>query len=381
MNQKKECPNGSILNTTNRCIKINGPVYKKLLTAGKIVNGVIIRTPKQTQANKKNSAKTTQKSPKKNSPKNQPGQSNKCPPGSIMLSGKKRCTKIDGPTYKKYISGLFTECKEDDVFKCFKNFEKLKKVIRVGSGQYNIVYRVRAQNYPKDLVIKVTQESNTNLRKLKQFNEFEHIMSDLELGPKVHATHYIKDTHTDSKGHKRDIYDTVILMDYYPMSGADYKPRSQSEYNIVLIKSAMILKTMILKHGLYCIDIKPENFVVDPKGSAYGPDKKVIPDTRMIDFDVFCSRRLPKGVTPMDFYQLMLFQLIFTYQEYNKDKGMKIPDAILTEFKPNFEQLLNKYIKDKKHFVLYHYIRDKSFLKELLGKIKRGSYDSYSSSS
>jgi hypothetical protein len=168
-------------------------------------------------------------------------------------------------------------------------------------------------------------------------------MSEVKLGPHVYESFYIQQEHTE-------LFTQYLIMDYYPYDCLTFLIRNQKNNNIVktvMKKMINVIYRMIFEHNLYCVDIKPHNFVI----------KESNLDVRMIDFGGdYCYNTLDYlNLNPYELYFVLIYQLsLFVLdidtainicaselRQYNGSINELIDNAIYNE-----ELLLGKYVND-----------------------------------
>jgi serine/threonine protein kinase len=167
--------------------------------------------------------------------------------------------------------------------------------------------------------------------------EYSHNMGQQKIGPEVYdAFFYITPGVNDTGS-----ITTFIIMELFDMSVEDsYKKHKFNFDDYLDINSQMveILYRQITYNRMYCVDIKPGNFVV--KKDSYG-DVTV----RMIDFGKdWCNLgTYPKEYTSVDYYFLfVLIQLCIMVINAKKKSPVNIPDTVLEPFFRN--EIFRKYM-------------------------------------
>lgn len=147
----------------------------------------------------------------------------------------------------------------------------------IGSGKYGTVYTIKTQK-SQILVVKRTIVELYNNTKKDMDDEIEYsiIMGKLNIGPKVFDSFYYQ-----TSKH----FNQYIIMEKFDESVKKFiRRRKLDEYTCKHTSKTMLrlLKKQIFISGIYCSDIKPENYVV-----KFYPVFKI----RMIDFG-WCNKTI-----------------------------------------------------------------------------------------
>jgi serine/threonine protein kinase len=142
------------------------------------------------------------------------------------------------------------------------------------------------------------------------------VMSDLEISPELYC--YFR----------TDKYQYFIMekmdMNCIEVFNTDFGSDSITIKQLVLIDIITLIKSQIYYSGMWCTDIKFENFVVK--------FNDLVPKTRMIDFGIWCNRRDSEEWEHLDDYfenddSKNLYFLLFILLQISH--GLVIPEYLL----------------------------------------------------
>ena len=248
-------------------------------------------------------------------------------------------------------------------------FEK-DNVLISERGEYNVVVYGIIDETGKEIVIRLLRQSVSNydkdlLMSYAKENNNSRIMDENEIGPQVYYPHEIFEP--------RDAYNYGISYKFSPNSkryadgkvpffvteyfnqgdlwsflmgggkikDVDVELTTEQVFNMQkeAVKKAVDLIDKSVETGIYCIDVKPSNFVVDVR--YYEDKRQLVQKTRMIDFDS-CYTSLSKLVNikadkkekehflkivlTIQFLSNMLYHLEYIRREY-KITDKKILDS------------------------------------------------------
>jgi hypothetical protein len=204
---------------------------------------------------------------------------------------------------------------ETIIRKCSKNPVEIKDLntivpLKVFKALYNnedIIIKIIRPIDPSDTnnLRTADQKRRVIQRTLKEVDEivtFSYNMDKWKLGPKVLDAFYILNE-------SEPRVDQFIIMKRFPFNCEDILKDPNFEKKPEIIHQMIsIIRSMIFDHGLYCMDIKPNNFIV-----SINPNM----DVRMIDFDD-CTVRLGHFniANETEFFDIMLFQLYIYVLSY-----------------------------------------------------------------
>lgn len=292
------------------------------------------------------------------------------------------------------------------ISQCIGNDIKLDLIGEIGRGGFGYVYLglYSENNEPKMEVAvkkmigtvssnnKTFNKSSSNLDDFYKEVEYSIFMANKGIGPKIYKAFYITDEEVVEEESNYFVKHFVlyIIMEKFDNSlekFLDSKDVSKENKEIAIKMSMDLLKDQIYKVGLYCIDIKPGNYVVN-----LGSDGKL--NVKMIDFGAdYCKRsvnelRYTKGCvlangskdTVYVYNLLQLYELLvskeFSYviltdpkfTEYFINNAVNVKNTVIQVYYEGSEQQM-----DQCHLVwfygrgmYYHY--DKSSSKDDLYK-------------
>lgn len=232
----------------------------------------------------------------------------------------------------------------------------IKVIDFVGNGSYGDVYHAMGKFVDADtkrkttlhLAIKMFVHSDNAKRNKKKRLEIEYTykMGELGLGPKLYdAFNY----QFNGK------YYQVFVMEYYSYDGtaalAESKKHPRKQETIV--KKMVGLLEKMIEHDIYCVDIKPSNYVVS----------RNLKEVRMIDFGPGkCHKFEQFGLTKEEILQLLLFQLFIIihsrrvmdesklYRIFCKYWGEGLPELVRKNYYNRYLELSWYLVVGKKLF-------------------------------
>lgn len=227
----------------------------------------------------------------------------------------------------------------------------------IGEGTFGTVHRGTAEinGAPTVIAIKIIKSQYTD-KLFTKFNDeiaYSYIMGAHGLGPKIYDAFYFIN-YTDK------LYRQFIIMEYFEQDGVKALELcySMNDINFIVTQMIELTKQMIFTHRMYCVDIKPGNFVVN----------KELTVVKMIDFGRrWCFpdvKLLSYGATENDVFQILLFQLyylVITHVDRNKNIEASLDskeDAIKSIFgryvTDDLPRIINSYY-DHQKFSIDHY--------------------------
>jgi hypothetical protein len=170
--------------------------------------------------------------------------------------------------------------------------------------------------------------------------EYSYNMAAQNIGPEIYDAFYVVDE-------PQKILSCYILMELFDSSvqkAYESKGYDDEEYSDINEQMLGLLRKQIFNNRLYCVDIKPANFVV--KTITKTVNEKIVSRknvVRMIDFGPdFCRLgTFPKSYQNLEyFYLLVVIQLLFMTSAYTQ--AYRIPDYVLRPFfvDPVFRRLM-----------------------------------------
>lgn len=228
----------------------------------------------------------------------------------------------------------------------FKNIDLIEEL---GKGTYGEVYKAKATRYDgKTMDIAVKYIYDIDIGMMSHEIEYSYLMGKNGIGPKVYDAFY-----TEHKRDDEDVILQVIMMEYFPYDCHYYLKYADVDlidYLFVIKKMVELLKVMIFDHGMYCMDIKPRNYVMNGKL-----------EVRMIDFGKeSCSPEELPTDTEEELFYFLSFQLyyiiekIITDSEKPDEYKMSVNKYFCSIFPENIDDVVQKYY-NKEEFQLKHY--------------------------
>lgn len=228
---------------------------------------------------------------------------------------------------------------DNEVLKeCLQQEIKINKFINKGS--FGTIYEADYHNMK--IAVKIIDDKLKNLNDVLYEVEYSYNMSSQMLGPRIYDAFYV------ASDKRIRAYILMELFDY-SVHSIYSKNLPKMKYYEIHTKLLDIIYSQIFDHHMYCVDIKPANFVV----------KKVKDDyiVRMIDFggDWCYLDEFPKEYeTPEILYTIIIIQLCLMIK-YEIQRN-KLPLKLLEPF--FYDEIIQKQN--------YYHIRD------VLYKVLRG---------
>ncbi len=253
-----------------------------------------------------------------------------------ILTTNRRCTKINS-----------FEKKHAVLHSC-SIFPDIKLIKVLGEGSFGIVYLGEATyeggSKKHQVAVKFIKEdlSDDDFEDLNLEISFSYNMGVLGLGPKIYDAFYIIDDN--------DKYKQVIIMDYYKHDGTDaFKVANKKQATEIIVQMIKLLKYMIFTNKMYCVDIKPANFIVNEK----------LDDVKLIDFGSdWCTPQKLMTDSEEQLFQILIFQLYSLiskiYIALNDDE---LGEVFCRYFSDQLLPALEKYYNNDKNLTVKHYIQ------------------------
>lgn len=222
------------------------------------------------------------------------------------------------PTTDTDLGELLRECTITcDDFNPLVTFENF---VPLGNGTYGEVVKVMMSE-PDPLTGEIVsipiavkiEEGIKNYGVALNTVRFSRDMGEAGIGPEIYFTFY-----TDNDGHGP--YTQYLGMEYFDQTASDilfYEADNRIIREVVAQMISLIYR-QIGEYGLYCTDIKPDNFVVRIDDGSQ-------PTVRMIDFGFpHCNMGIPQemGVTPRTIFEMIILMLYFMVLDALKARGM-----------------------------------------------------------
>lgn len=237
---------------------------------------------------------------------------------------------------------LATSKNHEIINKCARNVKNviIKKVL--GKGSFGTVFFAnlldsKGKELPSAVkIIKLKKNKRSKVDEMMYEVEYSYYMGENGIGPKIYDAFYV------------DAPD--YIMQYIFMESGDDSVMSALQSNMdprllqALVRDCIRLTwKQINKLELYCLDIKPNNFIY--KMNKGGPK------VRMIDFGAeWCKlNKLPKVITDVSPNKKISKQLFFVIVmlQFFMIIHLNIPEAYCDIYKPFFEnEILKHYLND-----------------------------------
>ncbi len=236
----------------------------------------------------------------------------------------------------------------------------------IGSGSFGTVYKTKYTEPGGKISYVAVKKIDIDIKNIgankikniiKDFRlevELNHNTSKMGISPLVYNSFYYI---------KNNVFTGVIIMDLYDKSVEEIYYEKLHPYEYIFIHNEMLrlMKLQIFNLGIYCTDIKPENFVIKKS------HRKIV--LRSIDYGSdWCSSGMPKEFKNSEyFYAIIIMQLCLKIYIHNKkNTKMLLPffnDRImmkLTNKFKNFEKIkkvmYNVITSDEGEQIKYYFI-------------------------
>lgn len=227
------------------------------------------------------------------------------------------------------------ECNKAFFKECFNKLSNVKVLYEVGRGSFGIVYKCTAELntkydimytgpvrrnstvFPKPKLVDVALKVIYLEDKADMFKEieFSYYMGEIGIGPVIYDAFYHKDV--------KNRYIQYIGMEYFEYSGQSALDLGLTKNQGDRIVSEMIrlLHKQIFEYNLFCVDVKPGNYVVNLNDNKEQDGVKV----RMIDYGFdFCKfdsvleteKTMSFETKVIVFYLIELLQLYFFIADF-----------------------------------------------------------------
>ncbi len=257
---------------------------------------------------------------------------------SLVLN--RRCTKMEEYT------------KSHELLNFCSNLKDIKLTEILGEGTFGIVYLGEAiyKSMKIPIAVKIIKSilSDKDFEKLDHEITFTYNMGTLGLGPKVYDAFYFIN--------KQGGYKQVIIMDYYKYNGIEALEKADKTESIdIITKMINLIKKMVFTHGMYCVDIKPGNFVVNAD----------LNEVKLIDFGSdWCFPQKLMTDNEKSLFQILIFQLYFLISNLELSLTKDELDAVYCRhFSNELPGILNSFYGNKK-LTIKHYVEDLGFTKD-----------------
>ncbi len=164
----------------------------------------------------------------------------------------------------------------------------------IGEGGYGIVYLGTTKD-SKQVAIKFIKKEleNEDYEIIDKEIAFSYYMGTTNLAPKLYDAFYVINKKTGE-------FKQCLIMEYFKYNGIDaLKRASDSQKRHIINEMIRIIKEMIITYKMYCIDIKPANFVISEN----------LETVKIIDFGADWCRPGDNRYDDKKLFQLMVFQL------------------------------------------------------------------------
>tara|TARA_B100000686_G_scaffold328345_1_gene388239 strand:- start:815 stop:1906 length:1092 start_codon:yes stop_codon:yes gene_type:complete len=182
-------------------------------------------------------------------------------------------TKVHFKSLKNEIKHVLGICLRPQ-YSLFKIEKKL------GEGSFGKVYKAIIKHNKNYINVAIKYMGQNTLDEMKKEFNYSLEMAKNNLGPKIYKVFFYKDYLGNYKG--------IIVMEYMSVDGLDILLSSLEvrQKKIIVYEMLSLIhksaKIAIKNKGIFCFDIKPENFMVNIS-------KRKVVKVRMIDFDSnFC---------------------------------------------------------------------------------------------
>lgn len=260
----------------------------------------------------------------------------------------------------------------NDVLDAIKRCSSVRNLYiedKIGEGSYGLIYSahggVKDHNGTykvQNMVIKIDKivTSYNKFNKMTLTTEYSYMMGMQNIGPVIYDAFYIpvQNYNAEYNGYRQ-----IVIMQQFSHNGAEAICEYPQYASYILHSMIYLLRQTIFYNKIYCIDIKPINFVVDftDMYTNYigedGEDEFFIdenetrdPLVRMIDFgEDHCKPENLPAKSETDLYYVLLILLYNNtisrcrYSDDGKDLKEIIDDVFCQYMSPNSLELYNEY--------------------------------------
>jgi len=208
-----------------------------------------------------------------------------------------------------------------EIINKYSNVKNVSNITYLDRGSYGSVFSADViETFPRSMIysnnkvaIKISLDAYydaSQLKFLKKEKDFSYEMGQIGIGPKIYDAFLFPYVAKNTKLR----FKQFIIMDYFQENGYKAILNTMTKITensfISIIEEMIKLVQKMISYGLYCTDIKPENFVVRSINNKI--------EVKMIDFDSnFCKQKnniqtdLGKDINENidDLYQMILIQL------------------------------------------------------------------------
>ncbi len=235
----------------------------------------------------------------------------------------------------------------DDLFKQCTKFKDMRLIEHIGEGSFGSVYRGETTYNSKKINVAVKLIRNCSDENLIDLNleiNYSYNMGILGIGPLIYDAFYYKNQGEDK-------YEQIIVMEYYPYDGRVALQSVSIQNKKKIIKKMIdLVKQTIFEVKIYCVDLKPENFIVndnlDVKMIDFGTDWCVPDHLPTLDSFPASVRNNPKIIKLAEnhLYQILIFQLYKMISLFTDD--ISIHSLFINEFSYDILSIIKKYYEN-----------------------------------
>lgn len=233
---------------------------------------------------------------------------------------------------------------DNNLNNCSRELQDIKIIKQLGKGSYGTVYFAEGVDKNnkqinlaiKKIIIPINSYSKTEImNKLFEEIEYSYYMGEVDLAPKIYDSFYIQKYN--------EIIQYIIMEPGMTSVEKILKdPLLEKNFKLQMIyEMIQLIERSIFDYDMYCIDIKPANFVVMIDNSVklidFGRDFCKLNDTPFFNHIDKIEKR--KNF----FFYLVIFQLMFMMNKYFQEDYFLIPFEKYLD--NDYINLLKRYIK------------------------------------